>query len=320
MKIVIAGGTGQVGRILERALTKAGASIVTLSRTAPSGGERCVVPWDGRTLGKWAGEIDGSEVVINLAGKSVDCRYQARNRDEILRSRVDSTRIIGEAIRHAQRPPRVWLQASTATIYAHRYDAANDEQTGILGGSEPDAPDTWRFSIEVAKAWEAAAADAAAALPATRVVLLRSAITMSADRGGVFDRLLRLTRFGLGGRMGNGRQYVSWIHEDDFSNAIHWLIERQDVSGAVNLAAPVPLPNAEFMRGLREAWGIRVGRPAPEWLLEVGAWFLRTETELILKSRRVVPGRLLAEGFRFKFPEWGTAAADLCGRWRECAG
>src|SRR5215207_5091843 len=216
MKVVIAGGTGQVGRILKRALMKAGASIVTLSRKAPSGGERCVVPWDGRTLGKWAEEIDGSEVVINLAGKSVDCRYHAWNREEILRSRVDSTRIIGEAIRHAQRPPRVWLQASTATIYAHRFDAANDEETGILGGSEANAPDTWRFSIEVAKAWEAAATEAAEALPATRLVLLRSAITMSADRGGAFDTLLRLTRFGLGGRMGDGRQYVSWIHEDDF--------------------------------------------------------------------------------------------------------
>ena len=203
---------------------------------------------------------------------------------------------------------------STATIYSHRFDAPNDERTGILGGAERDAPDTWRFSIEVAKAWE----DAAAAIPTprTRKVLLRSAMVMSPDRGGVFDTLLRLLRLGLGGRAGSGRQYISWIHDTDFVRAVFWLLGHESIAGAVNLAAPGPIPNAEFMRGLRDAWGIPIGLPASEWMVAIGAMVMRTETELVLKSRRVVPGRLLAEGFVFEFPEWPAAARDLCRRWR----
>ena len=244
--------------------------------------------------------------------------YDNENRRAILQSRVDSTRIVGQAIAQAARPPRVWLQAATATIYAHRYDAAHDEATGLLGGSEAHAPDTWRFSIDVAKAWEREVEEAGP-VPQTRKVVLRSAMTMSPDRGGVFDVLLRLVRFGLGGQSGDGRQFVSWIHEADFIRAIRWLIEHDDVAGPVNLAAPYPLPNAEFMRALREAWGIRLGLPAAAWMLEIGAVFLRTETELILKSRRVVPGRLLQQGFHFEFPTWPEAARDLCERWREAA-
>jgi uncharacterized protein (TIGR01777 family) len=209
----------------------------------------------------------------------------------------------------------VWLQASTATIYAHRYDAANDEATGILGGTEATAPDTWRFSIDVATAWERAAKEAV--VLQTRKVLLRSAITMSPDQGGAFDVLLGLVRRGLGGRQGDGRQYVSWIHDRDFVRAVYWLIDHPELDGPVNLASPNPLPNAEFMRTLRSAWGTRVGLPSSKWMLELGAWLLRTETELILKSRRVVPGRLLQSGFRFEFPTWAEAAADLCRRWRE---
>ncbi len=212
-------------------------------------------------------------------------------------------------------PPAVWLQASTATIYAHRYDAANDETFGIIGGREPGVPETWRFSIDVATSWEKALDEAV--VPATRKIRLRSAMVMSPDAGGIFDALLRLVRFGLGGRAGNGRQYVSWIHERDYVSAIRWLIDRTDVAGAVNLAAPNPLPNAEFMRALRRAWGIPIGLPAAEWMLEIGAILLSTETELILKSRRVVPGRLLSGGFSFQFPTWPEAARDLCVRWRK---
>jgi NAD dependent epimerase/dehydratase family enzyme len=157
------------------------------------------------------------------------------------------------------------------------------------------------------------------ALPRTRTVLLRSAMTMSPDRGGVFDTLLRLVRWGLGGASGDGRQYVSWIHDRDFVRAVYWLIDH-DLAGPVNLAAPHPLPNAEFMRALRDAWGIGFGLPAARWMLEVGAFALRTETELILKSRRVVPGRLLESGFTFHFRTWPDAAADLCRRWRELHG
>jgi uncharacterized protein (TIGR01777 family) len=318
MKIVIPGGSGQVGTLLGRALQKDGHEVVEVSRSPSAKRPWRVVHWDARALGPWTAELEGVDAVINLAGKNVNCRYTPENRRAILQSRVDSTRVIGEAIARAARPPRVWLQASTATIYAHRYDAANDEATGIIGGSEPNAPDTWLFSIDVATAWERAAHETP--LPNTRTVLLRSAMTMSPDRGGVFDVLLRLVRFGLGGTSGDGRQYVSWIHETDFIRAIRWLLDHDEISGPVNLASPNPLPNAEFMRVLREAWGIRFGLPAAAWMLEIGAVFLRTETELVLKSRRVVPGLLLQHGFSFEFPNWPEAARDLCERWRESAG
>ena len=227
---------------------------------------------------------------------------------------MNSTHVVGEAIARAIHPPRVWLQASTATIYAHRYDADNDEITGILGGSEANAPSTWHFSIEVARAWEKAANEISA--PKTRKVLMRSGMTMSPDRGGVFDLLLGLVRRGLGGASGDGRQFVSWIHEQDFVRAVRFLIERDEIIGPVNLASPHPLPNPDFMRTLRGAWGIRIGLPARRWMLEIGAVFLRTETELILKSRRVVPRRLLDAGFEFAFPNWAAAARDLCQQWR----
>jgi hypothetical protein len=311
MKIVIPGGSGQVGTILARAFVTDGHEVVVLSRR-PGKAPWSVVSWDGETLGAWAAELEGADAVINLAGRSVNCRYNAKNRRDIIESRVKSTRVIGEAIARSTRPPRVWLQASTATIYAHRYDAANDEATGIIGGSEENAPDTWRFSIDVAKSWEGAAQEAD--LPATRQVLLRSAMTMSPDRGGIFSVLARLVRWGLGGACGDGRQYVSWIHEVDFIKAIYWLISHEELHGPVNLASPQPLPNADFMRTLRVAWGKGWGLPAKKWMVEVGAFFLRTESELILKSRRVVPGRLLQSGFKFQFPSWTEAAADLCER------
>jgi uncharacterized protein (TIGR01777 family) len=187
--------------------------------------------------------------------------------------------------------------------------------TGILGGSEPNAPDTWRFSIDVASSWERALEESAT--PHTRKVLLRAAMVMSPDRGGVFDTLLTLVRYGLGGRAGDGRQYVSWIHDQDFIRAIDWLIKHEELAGPINLAAPNPVPNAEFMRTLRAAWGRSFGLPATEWMLEMGAFFLRTETELLLKSRRVVPLRLPQSGFVFQFPTWAEAARDLCHRWRK---
>jgi uncharacterized protein len=313
MKIVIPGGSGQVGRILARHFHSKKHQVVVLGRK-PAAAPWRVVAWDAESLGSWAAEVDGADVVINLAGRSVNCRYNSANRREILESRVRSTEAVGKAIASATRPPRVWLQASTATIYSHRYDEANDERTGVLGGSEPGAPDTWRFSIDVARAWEAAFD--AAVTPRTRKVAMRSAMTMSPDRGGVFDTLLWLVRMRLGGRAGDGRQYVSWIHDFDFIRAVEWLIAH-DLSGPVNLAAPEPLPNAEFMRELRRAWGVRLGLPAARWMIEFGTRVLGTESELVLKSRRVVPERLLESGFAFAFPKWTEAARDLCRRWRE---
>jgi uncharacterized protein (TIGR01777 family) len=288
--------------------------VVVLSRQ-PGRGPGRVVEWDGESPGGWTAEIDGADVVVNLAGRSVNCRYTPRNRRLIMDSRLRSTQAVGEAIARAARPPRVWLQASTATIYCHRYESANDEATGILVGTEDNAPDTWRFSIDVATAWERAAREAARG--PTRLVLLRSAMTMSPDRGGVFDVLLGLVRWGLGGRHGDGRQYMSWIHEADFVRALYWLIDHEELEGPVNLAAPDPLPNAEFMRALREAWGTRLGLPAAEWMLEIGTFLMRSESELVLKSRRVVPRRLLESGFVFEHPTWPEAARDLCRRWRE---
>jgi uncharacterized protein (TIGR01777 family) len=232
-----------------------------------------------------------------------------------MNSRIESTRVLADVVANCPRPPRVWLQASTATIYAHRYDSPNDEVTGILGGDELNAPDTWRFSIDVAKSWEAVAT--AIDLPRTRQVLLRSAMTMSPDCGGAFSTLLWLVRHGLGGRVGHGRQYVSWIHDRDFVSAVEWLIGHEELAGPVNLASPNPLPYSEFMRGLRAAWGRRFGLSATKWMLEIGTFLIRSESELVLKSRRVVPTRLLESGFSFDFPNWPTAAEDLCKRWRE---
>jgi hypothetical protein len=313
VKLVLPGGAGHVGAVLAGAFHGEGHEVVVLSRR-PEPAPWRVTGWDGRTLGLWADELDTADVVINLAGRSVDCRYTPSHRREIMDSRLASTRVLGLAIANARRPPALWLQASTATIYAHRYDAPNDEATGVIGGSEPDAPDTWRFSIDVATAWERAFDEAV--VPATRKVAMRSAIIMSPDRGSAFDTLLGLVRRGLGGTSGNGRQFVSWIHDEDFVRAVRWLIDRRDVSGAVNLASPNPVPNAAFMRALREAWGIRLGLPAPAWLLEIGTSLLRTESELVLKSRRVVPRRLLEAGFTFSWPQWSAAARDLVQRWR----
>ncbi|MGW1797910.1 TIGR01777 family oxidoreductase [Streptomyces sp. NPDC001984] len=311
MKVVLPGGTGQVGTVLDRALTAAGHEVTVLTRHPEQ--ERHI-GWDGAALGHWAAAVDGCDVVINLAGRSVSCRYTAENLRAMMDSRVDSARVIGEAIAAAERPPRVWLQMSTATIYAHRYDAANDESTGVIGGSEAGVPDYWAYSVEIAKNWEQAQAEART--PKTRKVVLRSAMVMSPDRGGVFDVLLRLARLGLGGPVAGGAQYVSWIHDEDFVRAVEFLIARDDLEGPVNLASPGPLPHRAFMRALRTAWGVPVGLPATRWMAELGAFALRSDTELLFKSRRVVPGRLRAAGFDFAHPEWDGAVADLVRRVR----
>ncbi|HEV7475597.1 MAG TPA: TIGR01777 family oxidoreductase [Pyrinomonadaceae bacterium] len=315
MKILIPGGSGQVGSVLARAFHERGDEVVVLSRTQTDAVPWRVVQWDGESLQDWADEFEGADIVINLAGRSVNCRYTPENRRLIIDSRVNSTRVVGQAIAQTMNAPRVWLQASTATLYAHRFDAANDEATGIIGGSETNAPDTWRFSIDVVKKWERELN--AAATPNTRKVLMRSAIVMTPDDDGPFDMLLRLVRFGLGGRFGDGKEFVSWIHDRDFVRAIDWLIQHDELEGPVILAAPNPLPNSEFMRDIRAAWGRSFGLPANKWMLELGALGLRSETELMLKSRRVVPTRLLQSGFTFEFPTWTEAVRDLCARRRE---
>lgn len=303
---MIPGGTGRIGEMLTRSLADAGHEVVVLTRQPQRPGE---VGWDGRTLGPWAAAVDGSDVVINLAGRSVNCRYTDANLRQMMDSRVNSARVIGAAIAAARRPPAAWLQMSTATIYAHSTDRPHDEATGEIGGTEPGVPEYWSYSVSIAMNWEQA--QASAATPGTRKVALRTAIVMSPERGGAFATLSRLARLGLGGPVGGGRQYVSWIHGADLARAVSFLIARADIDGVVNLAAPAPLPQREFMRELRGAWGVRVGLPATRWMAEIGAFALRSDTELLLKSRYVLPGRLTGAGFAFDFPAWPAAAADL---------
>lgn len=311
-RVVLIGGSGQVGRLLARHFQVLGSDVCVVARTTFSSPWR-VTAWDARHLGPWVEQLEGADVVINLAGRSVNCRYHRWNRREILQSRVRSTELLGQAIGTLPNPPRLWLNASTATIYRHSLDREMDE-TGELGGAEKEIPDEWRFSTDVAKRWEEAFFTADT--PATRKIALRSAMTMSPDRGGVFDMLSRLVRWHLGGRAGSGQQYVSWTHERDFARAVDFLIANENIEGVVNVSSPNPLLNSEFMDKLRQAWGVSHGLAANNRMLELGAFFLRTETELILKSRRVVPGRLLKHGFHFDFPNWDEASKDLVKRWR----
>lgn len=313
MRIVIPGGSGQVGTILARHFHAEGHNVTVLSR-GPQPEPWTTVPWDGETPSKWISTLEQSDVCINLTGRSVNCRYSAKDRHLIYNSRVRSTQLLNEVIASLAAPPKLWLNASTATIYRHSLDRAMDETSGELGGNEPGAPDTWNFSIGVATAWEEAFFSGST--PRTRKIAIRSAVTFSPDRGGVFDVLLGLVRHGLGGTQGAGTQFVSWIHEADLVRAVDFLIAREQLEGVVNLASPHPLPNREFLRALREAWGTRAALPAPAWLLEIGTFLMRTESELVLKSRRVVPGRLLDAGFEFLFPEWPQAARDLVKSWR----
>ena len=313
MRIVLAGGSGHVGTLLARHFHEAGHHVIVLSRN-PTAALWPVIQWDGRTPGAWTRELESADVLINLTGRSVNCRYNAPNRREIMDSRIVPTRLLGEVVNQLAHPPRLWINASTATIYRHSFDRDMDETTGEIGGAEAGAPASWRFSIEVATKWEEAFFSGATLR--TRKVALRSSMIMSPARGGVFDILLRLVRFGLGGRAGSGKQFVSWIHEDDFVRAVDYLIAHEELRGAVNVCSPNPLPNADFMRALRAAWGIKIGLPATGWRLALGAVLLRTETELLLKSRRVVPETLLFSGFQFQFPNWPEAAKDLVHRWR----
>lgn len=285
--------------------------VVVLSRN-PQGSDE--IQWDGKTVGPWADAFEGVDAVINLAGRSVNCRYTEANLREMMDSRVVSTRVVGQAISGCKRPPRVWLQASTATIYAHRFDAANDEATGILGGNETGSAQKWNHSTDIAKAWERE--QDRADTPNTRKVAMRTAIAMGVVRGSAFDLMAGLAQRGLGGAVAGGKQFVSWVHETDLARAILFLIDHSALAGHVNIASPNPLPNREFARALRQAVGAKAGLPATRWMLELAAVFMKTEGELMLKSRRVVPTRLLTAGFRFEYPEWPGASAELALRWR----
>src|SRR3989442_11942278 len=309
-RIVLAGGSGFIGRLLGKSFVAGNYEVVVLTRSPRAGevGSR-QVRWDGRTLEDWAGELEGADALINLAGRSVNCRYNARNRREILESRVQSTQVLGEAIANCREPPQVWLNASTATIYKHTFDREMDEATGEIGAT-PEAKDA--FSIEVARAWEETLYEAPT--PSTRKVALRTAMVFAADKGGVYRTLRGLTRWGLGGTIAGGRQFISWIHEADFCHAVEWLIHRDDFSGPVNLASPNPVPQREMMRIIRRELRVPFGLPATRRMLEIAAFVHRTEAELIIESRRFVPGRLLAAGFQFRFPRMEDAVREIESR------
>jgi uncharacterized protein (TIGR01777 family) len=305
-KIILAGGSGFLGRVLADYFAARAVEVVVLTRNPRTGtGLIREVRWDGRAVGEWFGELDGARALVNLAGVSVNCRYHARNRKLMLDSRLDSTRVLGEAIAHCANPPPVWLNSSTATIYKHTFGAPWDE-SGEIGGCA-EAKDI--FSVHIATEWERVLEEANT--PRTRKVALRSAMVLGHASNSVLPNMLRMARLGLGGSMADGRQFVSWIHQEDFCHAVQWIMEQESISGAVNLAAPNPVTNAEFMATIRKVCRVRFGLPAPRWLLEIGAFLMRTETELIIKSRRVVPGKLLASGFIFQHPHLLPAIEQL---------
>ncbi|MGZ4077740.1 MAG: TIGR01777 family oxidoreductase [Bacteroidia bacterium] len=299
-KLILAGGTGFLGQAIINKFNNSETQIIVFTR-GKSREEKEVryINWDGKTIGSWAKELEGADAVINLTGKSVNCRYNEKNKAEIISSRINATKILGEAIKSSKTPPRVWLNCASATIYRHAEDRPMDEFTGEIGTG---------FSVNVCKQWEQSFSDAET--QNTRKIALR--ITMVLGKGGgVLPVMGKLVKASLGGKMGNGNQYISWIHEEDFINALIWLIENEKASGVYNIAAPEPIPNKNFMSLMRKQLHKNIGLPAAKWMLEIGAIFLKTETELILKSRRVVPTKLLNEGFKFTFPSAEQALKDL---------
>ncbi len=303
-KIIITGANGFLGRYLSRHFLNLGWEIVGLSRHGGVVEGAKPVEWDGRTLGAWVEEFENASLVVNLAGKSVNCRYYQKNKDLIFSTRLESTKIIGDAIRQCENPPSLWLNSSTATIYRHAEDRPQDEESGEIGSG---------FSVEVAKSWEKALQDAE--VPAgVKKVALRTAIVLANESGTVFDYLKKISALGLGGRMGSGRQKMSWIHIEDFCRSIEWMSEREELQDFYNVVSPNPTDNASCMAGFRRLAGRRFGLPAAKWMLEIGTFLVRSETELVLKSRWVLPGRLQDEGFIFQHPDFEKMLDDLAAR------
>lgn len=288
--VVIAGGSGFLGRTLTNYFQDKVEKIVILSRSEEKiEGNIHYLQWDGKTLGPWSTSIDGSNVLINLAGKSVDCRYHQKNKDLIMSSRIDATRVLGQAIEECADPPKVWLNSSTATIYRHSLDKEMDETTGEIGKG---------FSVNVATAWEREFFGFS--LPKTRQVALRTSIPSTME-GGAFPPLLNLTKMGFGGKQGHGMQMISWIHEEDFVRAVHHIIQQKEISSVINIVAPKPVTNEKFMQLLRNETGAPFGLPMGKTLLHIGGRIINTEPELILKSRNVIPKRLQKNGFQFNY-------------------
>jgi uncharacterized protein (TIGR01777 family) len=299
-KVIMAGGNGYLGRAFAAYYSVLAEEVIILSRSAksPQGNIKTVV-WDGCTPGNWVNEMEEAELLVNLCGKNVNCRYTEANKKEIISSRVVPTRLLGSVIEQLQNPPKLWINITSATIYRHAEDRPQDEEYGEIGDG---------FSIEVCQKWEGAFFDTAT--PNTRKVALRMGIVLGMSDS-AFPRLLNLVKFGLGGKQGDGEQYMSWIHEQDAVKSTEWLLEHPDLNGVINCTAPNPVKNTEFMAIIREAYGIPFGLPAPRWLLTIGAALIGTETELILKSRWVLPKRLTDSGYEFIFSKAEDAIKDI---------
>ncbi|WP_299442529.1 TIGR01777 family oxidoreductase [uncultured Aquimarina sp.] len=299
-KLIIAAGTGFLGNVLVEHFKNNVENIVILTRGKnKSAGNINYVQWDAKTLSTWKYELEDADVLINMTGKSVDCRYYQKNKDLILSSRIASTNILGQAISECHNPPKVWLNSSTATIYRHSLDKEMDEATGEIGKG---------FSVNVATNWEHAFFSCQT--PKTRKVALRTSIVLGKN-GGALQPILNLVKIGFGGKQGKGNQKFSWIHETDFSRSLEYIIKNQKIQGPVNIVSPKPTNNGHLMKTLQEVIKVPFGIPLPKPLLEIGARIIKTETELILKSRNVVPKKLQDTGFKFKHSDLTHALIDL---------
>lgn len=296
MKIIIAGGTGFLGESLEKYFKQKGAQVYILTRNPKRDFD---LYWNAKTLGDWKESIDGADVLINLTGKSVDCRYNEKNKKEIYASRIDSTKVLQQAVDQCAVKPKIWLNAASATIYVHSETQLNHEENGIVGDD---------FSMNICKSWEKEFF--AGESREVRKVALRTSIVLG-THGGAFPKLKTITKLGLGGKQGRGQQKVSWIHIQDFCKAVEWIIEHQDISGPINITAPNPLSNEDLMKQMRKHLKIPFGLNAPVWQLEIASIFLNTETELLLKSRNVYPEKLIKSGFHFAYPAMDDALSDL---------
>ncbi|BAV08295.1 hypothetical protein SAMN05421788_112103 [Filimonas lacunae] len=299
-KIVLAGGNGYLGGVLVRYFKDKAASIIILARKAsPDVDNVQTIVWDGVTQGAWCTALEGADMLVNLCGKNVNCRYTAQNQRALLESRLLPTRALGVAVTGCKLPPELWINVTSATIYRHAEDKPQDEATGQIG---------YGFSIDICKAWESAFFDMSA--PRTRKIALRMGIVLG-RKDGVFPRLLNMVKLGLGGKHGVGEQYIAWIHEQDVAGSVEWLLQHTEIEGVINCTGPEPVRNKDLMKDIRRAYGAPFGLPAPQWLLDAGAMLIGTETELLLKSRWVAPQKLLDSGYVFLFTRASYAIHDI---------
>lgn len=300
-KIVLAGGNGYLGQVLAQYYKSLATEVIVLSRkkAADVAGIKTVI-WNAvDEEGDWVSELEGADLLINLCGKNVNCRYTPKNKANIISSRVIPTKLLGAAIAKLKHPPLLWINVTSATIYRHAEDRPQDEDHGDIG---------YGFSIAVCQQWEESFFQTET--PETRKIALRMGIVFG-RQDGAFPRLLNLVKFGLGGRQGDGKQYVSWVHEQDATKCTEFLLNHREISGVVNCTAPEPLQNTTLMKLMRQAYGMPFGLPTPTWLLTLGASMIGTEPELILKSRWVLPKRLQVAGFQFMFAQAEHAIKDI---------